>query len=40
VLFHHRPDRVDDELDKLGRRLAAGAAVQVTVAAEKGILGL
>jgi phosphoribosyl 1,2-cyclic phosphodiesterase len=39
MLFHHRPDRVDDELDRLGRRLA-WAAVPVTVAAEKGILGL
>jgi ribonuclease BN (tRNA processing enzyme) len=39
VLFHHRPDRVDDALDQLGRRLS-GAAVPVTVAAEKGILRL
>jgi phosphoribosyl 1,2-cyclic phosphodiesterase len=39
ALFHHHPDRADDELDRLGRRLS-GAAVPVTVAAEKGILRL
>ncbi len=39
ALFHHHPDRADDELDRLGRRLS-GAAVPVTVAAEQGILGL
>jgi phosphoribosyl 1,2-cyclic phosphodiesterase len=39
VLFHHRPDRTDAELDALGGRLA-GAAVPVTVAADKGILEL
>jgi phosphoribosyl 1,2-cyclic phosphodiesterase len=39
VLFHHRPDRTDTELDALGSRLA-GAAVPVTVAADKGILEL
>jgi ribonuclease BN (tRNA processing enzyme) len=39
LLFHHRPDRTDDELDRLGRRLAGGQ-VPVTVAADKGILGL
>ena len=39
VLFHHRPDRTDTELDALGGRLA-GAAVPVTVAADKGILEL
>jgi hypothetical protein len=37
VLFHHRPDRTDDELDTLGRRLAK-APVPVTVAAQNGIL--
>jgi ribonuclease BN (tRNA processing enzyme) len=39
VLFHHRPDRTDDELDALGRRLA-GAPVPVTVAAQQGTLSL
>ncbi len=39
LLFHHRPDRTDDELDQLGRRLA-GSRVPVTVAAEQGILDL
>jgi len=39
VLFHHRPDRTDAELDALGGRLAR-AAVPVTVAADKGILEL
>ena len=39
LLFHHRPDRTDDELDELGRRLA-GAPVPVTVAAEQEILEL
>jgi phosphoribosyl 1,2-cyclic phosphodiesterase len=39
VLFHHGPDRTDAELDALGGRLA-GAAVPVTVAADKGILEL
>ena len=33
VLFHHRPDRTDDQLDALGRRFA-GAPVEVLVAAE------
>ncbi|MEP7023097.1 MAG: MBL fold metallo-hydrolase [Actinomycetota bacterium] len=37
VLFHHRPDRTDDQLDELGRRFA-GAGVPVTVAAEQEIL--
>jgi phosphoribosyl 1,2-cyclic phosphodiesterase len=39
VLFHHRPDRTDAELDALGGRLAR-AAVPVTVAADQGILEL
>ena len=39
VLFHHRPDRTDDELDELGRRLAGGP-VPVTVAAQQEILAL
>ena len=39
VLFHHRPDRTDAELDALGGRLA-GASVPVTVAADRGILEL
>jgi phosphoribosyl 1,2-cyclic phosphodiesterase len=39
VLFHHRPDRTDDELDELGRRLAR-APVPVTVATGKGTLRL
>jgi ribonuclease BN (tRNA processing enzyme) len=33
VLFHHRPDRTDDQLDALARRLADGP-VDVRVAAE------
>lgn len=37
VLFHHRPDRTDAQLDELGRRLAH-ARVPVTVAAEQEIL--
>jgi hypothetical protein len=32
VLFHHRPDRTDDQLDQVARRFAA-SAVPVTVAA-------
>ncbi len=39
LLFHHRPERTDDELDQLGRRLA-GSPVPVTVAAEREILDL
>lgn len=39
VLFHHKPDRTDDELDALGGRLAQ-APVPVTVAAEGWILSL
>ena len=39
MLFHHRPDRTDDQLDALGLRLA-GARVPVAVAAEQGILEL
>jgi phosphoribosyl 1,2-cyclic phosphodiesterase len=37
LLFHHGPDRTDDQLDELGRRLA-GPGVPVTVAVEQGIL--
>ena len=37
VLFHHRPDRTDDQLDTLGLRLAGGP-VEVTVAAETGVV--
>jgi hypothetical protein len=33
VLFHHRPDRTDDQLDQVARRFAA-SPVPVTVAAE------
>ena len=39
VLFHHRPDRTDTELDALGGRLAR-SAVPVTVAADRRILEL
>ena len=39
VLFHHRPDRTDDQLDEIGRRLAGGP-VPVTVAAQQRILSL
>jgi len=39
LLFHHRPDRTDDELDELGRRLAM-ARPPVTVAAEQEIIDL
>ncbi len=39
VLFHHRPDRTDTELDKLAGRLA-DAAVPVVVAAERDVLRL
>jgi phosphoribosyl 1,2-cyclic phosphodiesterase len=39
VLFHHHPDRTDDELDALAGRLA-DAPVPVTVAAQQGILRL
>jgi phosphoribosyl 1,2-cyclic phosphodiesterase len=39
VLFHHRPDRTDDELDELGRGLAGGP-VPVVVAAQRGIIAL
>jgi phosphoribosyl 1,2-cyclic phosphodiesterase len=39
VLFHHRPDRTDTELDKLAGRLA-GAPVPVVVAAEREVLKL
>ncbi|MGN6678566.1 MAG: MBL fold metallo-hydrolase [Streptosporangiaceae bacterium] len=39
VLFHHRPDRTDTELDKLAGRLA-DAPVPVVVAAEREVLSL
>jgi phosphoribosyl 1,2-cyclic phosphodiesterase len=39
VLFHHRPDRTDNELDKLAGRLA-DAPVPVVVAAEREVLSL
>jgi ribonuclease BN (tRNA processing enzyme) len=39
LLLHHGPERTDDELDALGRRLA-GAPVPVTVAAEQAIISL
>jgi phosphoribosyl 1,2-cyclic phosphodiesterase len=39
VLFHHRPDRTDAELDKLAGRLA-DAPVPVVVAAEREVLSL
>jgi ribonuclease BN (tRNA processing enzyme) len=39
MLFHHAPQRTDDELDELGRRLA-GSRAPVIVAAEQGILSL
>ncbi len=39
VLFHHRPDRTDDELDQLARRFA-DAPVPVTVAAEGQVFDL
>ena len=38
-LFHHKPDRTDAALDELGRQFA-DAPVEVTVAAEGGILDL
>jgi phosphoribosyl 1,2-cyclic phosphodiesterase len=39
VLFHHKPDRTDDALDRLGKRFAT-AALPVTVAAEGLVLQL
>jgi phosphoribosyl 1,2-cyclic phosphodiesterase len=39
ILFHHRPDRTDDELDRLGSRLAH-APVPVTVGAQRDIVSL
>jgi len=38
-LFHHRPDRTDDALDRLAQRFAAGL-VPVMVAAEGQVLDL
>ncbi|HEY2282820.1 MAG TPA: MBL fold metallo-hydrolase [Solirubrobacteraceae bacterium] len=43
VLFHHRHDRTDEELDKLARRLGtrdAGGSPQVSVAAEGSVIEL
>jgi ribonuclease BN (tRNA processing enzyme) len=37
VLFHHRPDRTDDQLDEVGHRFA-GAPMPVTVAAQQAVL--
>ena len=39
VLFHHQPDRTDDELDKIAQRFT-GSPVPVTVAAEEQIIDL
>ncbi len=39
VLFHHRPDRTDGELDKIAQRFA-GAPLPVTVAAEEHTIDL
>ena len=39
VLFHHRPDRTDDQLDALARRMES-APVEVTVASERDVLDL
>jgi phosphoribosyl 1,2-cyclic phosphodiesterase len=39
VLFHHQPDRTDDELDQVARRFAR-APVPVTVAAEDLVIDL
>ncbi len=39
LLAHHKPDRTDDALDQLARRVA-GSAVPAVVAAEGGILDL
>jgi phosphoribosyl 1,2-cyclic phosphodiesterase len=39
ILFHHRPDRTDDELDRIGYRLAH-APVPVTVGAQREIVKL
>jgi ribonuclease BN (tRNA processing enzyme) len=38
-LFHHKPDRTDDELDQLARRFAT-SPVPVAVAAEGRVLEL
>jgi phosphoribosyl 1,2-cyclic phosphodiesterase len=39
VLFHHQPDRTDDELDQIAQRFAR-APVPVTVAAEERVIDL
>ena len=38
VLFHHRPDRTDEALDGLARRLGGGSQPAVSVAAEGTVL--
>jgi ribonuclease BN (tRNA processing enzyme) len=40
VLFHHRPDRTDEALDGLARRLGGGSAPSVSVAAQDTVLEL
>lgn len=40
VLFHHRPDRTDEALDGLARRLGGGSEPAVSVAAEGTVLTL
>jgi phosphoribosyl 1,2-cyclic phosphodiesterase len=39
VLFHHSPDRTDDELDELGHRLS-NASVRVVVGTEETVIDL
>ncbi len=39
VLFHHRPDRTDEALDRFAERFA-GSPVEVTVAVEETVLAL
>jgi len=40
VLFHHRPDRTDEALDGLARRLGGGSAPSVSVATQDTVLKL
>ncbi len=40
LLAHHRPDRVNDALDRLARRFADTAGVEVIVAAQDSVLQL
>jgi ribonuclease BN (tRNA processing enzyme) len=40
VLFHHRPDRTDEALDGLARRLGGGSEPAVSVAAEGTVFDL